>query len=186
MVCASLPMGCIKDELGTVIAIDGELPFGVFGEVRVHQAIYARRTDVHAICRIMPPVLMGLSTQSVVPRARHGIGAYLHPGPVFWDDPRLLRDATNSMKLAAKLAEHSAIVMRGNGAFVVSDSLQKAVTLSWFLEDSARIEHDIRSMGFDAAKGLLDGDEIRARQTFDGQVVERMWTWLTGDSDREN
>jgi HCOMODA/2-hydroxy-3-carboxy-muconic semialdehyde decarboxylase len=183
LVCAARPLGLVGDAPGSVVPVSGSLPEGVLGEVRAHQAIYRRRADVEGICRIMPPALMALSTQSLVPRARHGIGAYFYPGPMLWDDPRLLREEASASALADKLGTGNAIVMRGNGALVVADGLPKAVALSWFLEDAARVERDVRMMGFGADTGLLDADEIRARRVFAGGVVERMWDWLTQDRD---
>jgi HCOMODA/2-hydroxy-3-carboxy-muconic semialdehyde decarboxylase len=176
-----MPMGLIREELGQIVPVQGALPSGVLGEVRAHQAIYQRRADVTAICRIMPPALMALSTQGIVPKMRHGMGAYFSPGPVLWDDPRLLRDAPRAAAVAQALAERNAIVMRGNGAIVVADGLEKAVVLSWFLEDMARIERDVRAMGFEpqSGSGCLDAGEVVDRQVFAGGVVERMWAWLT-------
>jgi HCOMODA/2-hydroxy-3-carboxy-muconic semialdehyde decarboxylase len=179
LVCAAMPMGLIADEAGVVVPVTGALPDGVLGEVRAHQAIYARRADVQAICRIMPPALMALSTQKIIPQPRHGIGAYFHPGPAYWDDPRLLRDDERAGALAEVLGSHNAIIMRGNGVIVVADGLEKAVVLSWFLEDAARVERDVRAMGYAPEAGLLTPDEITARQVFAGGVVERMWAWLT-------
>jgi HCOMODA/2-hydroxy-3-carboxy-muconic semialdehyde decarboxylase len=179
LVCAAMPMGMIGDEAGMVVPVSGPLPQGVLGEVRAHQAIYARRSDVEAICRIMPPALMALSTQGIVPRPRHGIGAYFDPAPPLWDDPRLLRDDVSAARLAETMGHANAIIMRGNGAIVAAESLEKAVTLSWFLEDAARIERDLRMMGFAPDTGLLTPDEITARQVWAGGVVERMWAWLT-------
>jgi HCOMODA/2-hydroxy-3-carboxy-muconic semialdehyde decarboxylase len=179
LVCAAKPMSLIIDEPGVVVPVKEALPEGVLGEVRAHQAIYARRADVQAICRIMPPALMALSTQKIIPQPRHGIGAYFHPGPAFWDDPRLLRDDESTLALAEALGDNNAIIMRGNGAIVLADGLEKAVSLSWFLEDSARVERDIRSMGSAPETGLLTPEEIIARQVFAGGVVDRMWAWLT-------
>jgi HCOMODA/2-hydroxy-3-carboxy-muconic semialdehyde decarboxylase len=181
LVCAATPMGMISAEPGTVVPTSGPLPDGVLGEVRAHQAIYARRADVQAICRIMPPALMALSTQGIVPRPRHGIGAYFDPAPPLWDDPILLRNDASAARLADAMGQSCAIVMRGNGAIIAADSLEKAVTLSWFLEDAARIERDVRAMGFAPDTGLLDPDEIAARQIWSGGVVERMWAWLSRD-----
>lgn len=178
LVCAAMPMGLIADEPGELVPVAGPLPEGVLGEVRAHQQIYALRPDVNAICRIMPPAIMALSTLSLVPRPRHGIGAYFATAPKLWDDPRLLRDDESAARLANELGSANAIIMRGNGAIVVADTLEKAVTLSWFLEDAARVERDARCMGA-ADAGLLDEDEIRARQVFSGGVVERMWAYLT-------
>lgn len=179
LVCAAKPMGMITDEPGTVVPVDGPLPDGVLGEVRIHQCLYRRRPDIHAVCRIMSPAVMALSTQGLVPRPRHGIGAYFSPPPPLWDDPRLLRDDAAADRLAATMGDAAAIVMRGNGAVIAADGLEKAVTLAWFLEDSARVESAIRSMGLSPDDGLLTDEEIAARHVFAGGVVERMWVWLT-------
>ncbi|MET0545126.1 MAG: class II aldolase/adducin family protein [Caulobacterales bacterium] len=179
LVCAAMPMGLIRNEPGAVVAIDGPLPDGVLGEVRAHQQIYARRADAGGVCRIMPPAVMALSTQGITPRPRHGLGAYFAPQPPLWDDPKLLRDDALAAALADRLGDAAAIVMRGNGAIVTGKDLPTAVTLSWFLEDSARVELAVRSMGADLESGLLSADEIAARQVFSGGVVERMWAHLT-------
>ena len=178
LVCAAQPLALVGDLPGTVCAIAGPLPEGVLGEVRIHQQIYARRSDVGAVCRIMPPALMALSTQGIVPKPRHGIGAYFGHLPL-WSDPRLLRDDKAAARLAEMLGEASAIVMRGNGAVVAGPTMQRAATLAWFLEDAARIERDVRAMGFAPETGLLDTDETRDRQVWAGRVDERMWDWLT-------
>lgn len=178
LVCAAMPMGLVSDEPGVVVPVSGPLPEGVLGEVRVHQAIYARRADVGGICRTMPPALMALSTQGIVPAARHGIGAYFAPGPALWNDPRLLRDDAAAARVAEALGESNAIVLRGNGAVVAGETLEQAVTLNWFLEDAARVERDVRMMGFAPESGQLNDEETAARQDWSGGVVQRMWNWL--------
>ncbi|QGN53993.1 class II aldolase/adducin family protein [Novosphingobium sp. Gsoil 351] len=179
LVCAAMPMGLIEHEEGTVVAVDGALPAGVLGEVRAHQAIYAARLDVGGICRVMPPLVMALSTVGVTPAARHGLGAYFAPRPPLWDDPRLLRDDVLAARLADALGPAPAVVMRGNGAITVGRDIEEAASFAFFLEDAARIERDVRAMGFDPADGLLDDDEIAARQTLAGGVIDRTWRWLT-------
>lgn len=164
---------------GMVCPVRGPLPEGVLGEVRVHQQIYARRPEIGGVCRVMPPVLMALSTASIVPRPRHGIGAYFANLPL-WNDPRLLRDDTAAAALAERMGDAPAIVMRGNGAVVAAETLPKAVTLAWFIEDAARIERDVRALGGDPLADLLTADEIRDRQVWSGGVVERMWDYLAG------
>jgi HCOMODA/2-hydroxy-3-carboxy-muconic semialdehyde decarboxylase len=111
------------------------------------------------------------------------MGAFFAPAPPLWDDPRLLRDDTLAAALATALGDAPAIVMRGNGAIVVGETLPQAVTLAWFLEDCARVEERVRASGADPRQGLLTQDEIAARQGFSGGVVERMWAYLT-DPDR--
>lgn len=178
LVSAALPLSLAARQQGMACPVDGALPDGVLGEVRIHQCIYRRRPDVGAVCRIMPPALMALSTQGIVPRPRHGIGAYFADLPL-WEDPRLLRHDDAAAALAERMGDACAIVMRGNGAVVTAPSIEQAVTLAWFLEDAARMERDVRAMGFAPDTGLLDTAEIADRQIWGGGVVERMWSYLT-------
>jgi HCOMODA/2-hydroxy-3-carboxy-muconic semialdehyde decarboxylase len=180
------PLGLVAaGEPCTPVPLEGPLPGGLLGELRVHVAIYRARPDVHAIARAMPPQVMALSAFGQVPRARHGFGAYHYPAPAFWDDPQLLRDEARSAAAAAQLGTAQALVMRGNGAVVVGASLREAVVLTWYLEDMARIECLGRSMGLDA-QPPLSAEAAHARATWGGGILERMWAYLThGDPEAE-
>jgi ribulose-5-phosphate 4-epimerase/fuculose-1-phosphate aldolase len=53
-----------------VVRIDGELPEGVLGEVRIHREIYRRRPEIQGVARTMPPKIMSLmdaSSHAAVP-----------------------------------------------------------------------------------------------------------------------
>ena len=179
LVCAAKPMGTIRaGEPGVVVPVKGALPDGVLGEVRIHQQIYARRPDVGAVCRIMPPQTGQLALLRRTPRPRHGFGAYFAPGPALWDDPRLLRDDDAAARLAQTLGSGKAIVMRANGAVVCGENLVEAVALSWFLEEAARVEVGLMHMKQDGDHTLLTPDETAARQVTAGRVYERMWEYL--------
>lgn len=180
LVCAAKPMGTLlPTDPGTVVPVRGDLPDGVLGEVRIHQQIYARRPEVGAVCRIMPPNIGLLALLRRTPRPRHGFGAYFAPCPPLWDDPRLLRDDAAATRLAAQLDSNSALVMRANGAVVVGTDLVEAVALSWFLEEAARVEVGLMNMGQDGDHTLLSADEVSARQVTAGRVYERMWEYLS-------
>ncbi len=76
-------MGLIRaGESGTIVNVEGALPDGVLGEVRTHQQIYKRRTDVRAIARTFPPNVVALSTLGFTPKPRHRFGAYFTPEKV--------------------------------------------------------------------------------------------------------
>lgn len=180
LVCAAKPMGTIlPGEPGTVVPVTGALPDGVLGEVRIHQAIYARRPEIGAICRIMPPQIGLLALLRRTPRPRHGFGAYFAPHPALWEDPRLLRDDAAAGLLADALGTGKAIVMRANGAVVAGESLVEAVALSWFLEEAARVEVGLMQMNQDGEHTLLTAGETTARQVTAGRVYERMWEYLS-------
>ena len=63
LTCAPEPMRTITpEENGSTVPIEGPLPEGVLGEVRIHQHIYRLNPGVNAVCRIMPPNVMTLTT----------------------------------------------------------------------------------------------------------------------------
>lgn len=177
LVTPSVPLGLIAiDEPGIIVSTAGPLPDGVAGEVLAHQEIYAGRPDVSAICRVQPPKLMSLSTMGRVPARRHGFGSYLDIA--YWQDPQLVRSSVKAHELAACLGDGNVVVMRGNGAIVVADNIERAVVLAWYLEDAARVELDVIQANADG--GLLLSDaEARLRATWSGGIVERMWAYLT-------
>ena len=161
---------------GVVVPVDGPLPEGVLGEVRIHQRIYARRPDVGGICRTQSPQVMALSTLRRTPRPRHGFGAYFAPEVPLWDDPQLIRSAERAEGVAATLGDARAVVMRGNGPVITGRDLIQAVVLSWYLEDAARVELEVLKTGLDGA--VLSTGEAAERATEAGRIYERMWEHL--------
>lgn len=182
LVCAAKPMGLIRDDdNGTVVSIDGELPEGVLGEVRIHQNIYRRRPQINGVVRSMPRNVMTLSAAGVTPASRHGMGAYFSPEVPLWNDVQLIRSLEQAQGVAQTMGDAPAVVMRGNGAVVAAESLEKAVALTWYLEDAARIELDLRSAGLASNGGILSHEAAQQRATSAGRIFERMWEYLVAD-----
>ena len=184
LVCAAKPMGLIRDESGTVVRIEGELPEGVLGEVRIHQQIYRRRPEIGGVVRSMPQDTMTLSAAGITPAARHGMGTYFSPSVPLWDDIQLVRSEQQARGVAEAMGESAAVVMRGNGAVVAAESLEKAVALTWYLEDAARIELQLRCAGLASNDGVVPHQAAQQRATSAGRIFERMWEHLTaGDAE---
>lgn len=180
LVCAAKPMGLIAaGEAGTVVPIDGPLPDGVLGEVRTHQQIYRRRADVNGIARAFGPNVLALSALAATPLPRHGFGAYFAPQPPLWDDPQLLRNDEQASALADQLGSANAIVMRGNGAITVAESLEAAVVLAWYLDDAARVELAVRAAGGAESAPVMSLEEAQKRAVTAGGIYERMWAFMT-------
>jgi len=180
LVCAARPMGLIEDvDSGTVVPVDGALPAGVLGEVRMHQQIYRRRLDVGAICRFMSPHVMALAAMGKTPRARHGFGAYFYPQPPMWQDPQLVRNDSSAQGVAETLGSAPAIVVGVNGAVTAATDMPRALALAWFLEDAARVELAVRAAGGEAHASFADAEAARQRATWEGRIAERMWELLT-------
>lgn len=180
LVCAPKPMALITaDDAGVVVPVDGPLPDGVLGEVRIHQHIYRNRPETGSVMRSMPQTVMSLSTARCTPQRRHGMGAYF-PAPVpLWDDPQLIRSDEQAAGVARTLGDGNVVVMRGNGAVIAAPTLEKALVLTWYLEDAARVELQVRSAGLAGAGVVLDDAEAALRATDAGRIFERMWDYLT-------
>ncbi|HEX4422017.1 MAG TPA: class II aldolase/adducin family protein [Kofleriaceae bacterium] len=162
-------------------AHDEALPAGALPEVRLHQAIYRARADVGGICRFQAPAVMALSALRRTPRALHGLGAYFAPQPPLWDDPALIRDPERAGAVAAVLATHRAVVLRGNGAVTVGPSVRAAACHAFFLEDAARIE--LATLGHPAVP--YTAEDAARRAGADAQLYARMWEFLLGDDLQE-
>lgn len=185
LVCAPRPMGLIKPgEMGVVVPVSGVLPDGVLGEVRLHQQIYRRRSEVNAIARSMPPAIMSLGTACRVPKARHGMGSYFGEGPALWNDPQLIRTDELASAVIEAMGERNAVVMRGNGLVVAASSLEQVVSLTWYLEDAAKVELAVLSAGLEKDSIILSSQERDRRAVSAGGIFERMWEFLT-DGDPE-
>jgi HCOMODA/2-hydroxy-3-carboxy-muconic semialdehyde decarboxylase len=175
------PLGLLKrDEACIEVATDGPLPPEAAGEVRIHQAVYRRRPDVGGICRAQPPITMTLSIARITPQARHGASSYFAPRPGLWDDPALVRDEAAAAGVADTLGDGPAIVLRGNGAVTVGATIEEATVLCWYLEDSARVELDLRKIASSSVSLTeLSAAEAERRATWEGAILERMWAYLT-------
>jgi HCOMODA/2-hydroxy-3-carboxy-muconic semialdehyde decarboxylase len=180
LVCAPKPMSLITAaDDGVVVPVEGPLPEGVLGEVRIHQQIYRNRPDLGAVIRSMPPTVMSLSTARCTPQRRHGMGSYF-PAPVpLWDDPQLIRTEQQAAGVAQAIGQGNVVVMRGNGAVVAAPTLEKALVLTWYLEDAARVELQVRSAGLEAQGVVLNDEEAALRATDAGRIFERMWDYLS-------
>ena len=117
--------------------------------------------------------------QRLTPRPRHGLGAYFGEGAALWDDPQLVRDDALAAAVIDAMGSSNAVVMRGNGLVVAADSLPEVVSLTWYLEDAARLELAVRGAGLQDASAVLDAAECERRATRAGGIFERMWDYLT-------
>jgi HCOMODA/2-hydroxy-3-carboxy-muconic semialdehyde decarboxylase len=180
LVCAAKPMGLIEvGEPGAVVRLDGPLPEGVLGEVRIHREIYRRGPEIGGICRTMPPHAMALAALGKSPKVRHGFGSYFAPSPPMWDDPLLLRDDADAARLADTMGNARAILMRGNGAVTAGESLPQAVVFSWYLEDACRVELEALRTGLVETAPLFTPAQVKVRAVGTGRIYERMWEYLT-------
>ncbi len=180
LVCAAKPMGMIKaGDAGAVVPVAGALPEGVLGEVRIHQQIYQLRQDVNAVARFLSPNVLALAALGLTPRARHGFGSYFYPQVPFWADPGLVRNDAAALGVAQAMGRAPAVVVAINGAVTAGESPQQALTLAWFLEDSARVELAALAAGLADKAPRMSEEQAKNRATWQGRIAERMWDHLS-------
>lgn len=185
LVTAPMPMGLLTNERGTVVSVDGPLPDGVLGEVRLHQAIYRRRPDVRAIARVLPPSVRALSALGRTARPLDGFGSYFAPSPPLYDVVGLVRDDLKAAAVAECLGEAPAVVLRGGGAVVVGESLPQAVVLARYLEDASAL--DLAASAGGGRVRPMTKQECAERAIWTGDIIERMWAYLThGDPETDS
>lgn len=179
LVCPPEPMGLIAQGAACVeVPVDGPLPEGVLGEVRLHQQIYRRRPEARGVVRFMGPNAMALGATSTVPAMRHGFGTYFAPKVGLWNDVQLIRDDARAEGAVDAMGQGAGLLMRGNGAVTAGASLEEATVLAWYLEDMCRVELAARAAEL-ADAHVIAPEAAAERATRAGRIVERMWDYLT-------
>lgn len=187
LVCPPKPMDLIEvGEPCTIVPIDGPLPEGVLGEVRMHQQIYKRRPDVNGVIRTFIHSVLTLSTMGLTPRVRHGFGAYFRPQAALWDDPLLVRNDDTAGQVAETLGAGRAVVLRGNGLVVCGASVEEAAVMAFYLDEAAKTELAILTCAGhpDANPVEFTAEQAAALDTGSGTIFERRWDYLA-DGDPE-
>lgn len=180
LVCPARPMGLVEvGEACTRVPVDGPLPDGVLGEVRIHQHIYRTRPDAGGVVRFMGANVMALAALARSPRPRHGFGTYFAPEVPLWNDIQLIRDDEKARGVVETMGTNAGVLMRGNGAVTAGDSLIEAVVLAWYLEDCCRVELEALKAGLADTAPTITLEAAKARATKAGLIFERMWDHLT-------
>lgn len=170
------PLGSLgPDESLLEVSLAGdELPEGVPGEAWIHWAIYNSRPDVGGICRAQPPISTALASAGVPIRPLHGQGAFLGEEVPVYDDARLIRDREAGEELAERLGSAGGIIMRGNGAVTVGESVGAAVARMWVLEVSAEINRTAAASG---TPRVLNEEEFSYWESVSEEILKRIWSY---------
>jgi len=111
----------------------------------------------------------------------HDFGAILMGEIDVLDEP-LLGDAKDvGTKMVQKLGEKNAILLRGNGNVVLGSSIQEAVVRAVFLDESARLQLQARSLAESFKVHYFSPWEIQTNGTALSRPdrIQRAWdNWL--------
>jgi ribulose-5-phosphate 4-epimerase/fuculose-1-phosphate aldolase len=147
----------------------------------IHGEVYKRRSDVNAVVHNHSPTVVPFSVTQQPLRPIFHMAAFIGLGvPVFEirDVERgtdmLVRTAKLGQALAGVLGDKPAAVMRGHGAVVVGENIQRAVGRSVYLEQSARMQ--LQAMTIAGPEGgIAYLDEAEARSANRTQDYARAW-----------
>jgi ribulose-5-phosphate 4-epimerase/fuculose-1-phosphate aldolase len=151
------------------------LPAGVPREAWIHLAIARVRPDIGAICRAQPTVATALASAGVPIVPLHGQGSYVGALVPVFDDAILVRDESRAVDLAQQLGDSPAMILRGNGAVTVGDTIGQAVARMWVLEASAQMNSVAAAAGRPAA---LSAQEQAVWQATATEILGRIWEYL--------
>lgn len=147
MISGKVPLGTVSVDEVVVVTERGPedgLAHLLPVEAAIHVAVYRTRPDVNAIARTHGDFCSVLSILGEPVRAVHAFGATLGPEVPVYDACELIESEEKAGRLAAVLGSASAVTLRGNGAVVCGADLVEACVLAYYLEESARLQHQAR------------------------------------------
>jgi ribulose-5-phosphate 4-epimerase/fuculose-1-phosphate aldolase len=147
----------------------------------IHGQIYRVRPEVHAVVHNHSPAVIPFCCTGTRLQPIFHMSAFIGMGVPNWDirDARegsdmLVRDNELGAALARALGPHPAALMRGHGAVVVGETLQRAVGRSVYLEQNARMQFQAHVLaGPGGHITFMDEKEVAANVAW--QAYDRFW-----------
>lgn len=106
----------------------------------IHSSIYLRRPDVGAILHYHAESAIVLSVVGQAVRAVANCGVFFGTGTPLYDSPALITTPDLGAQVAETLGDKCAVLLRGHGAVLVADSLERVLWLGVNLDKTARIQ----------------------------------------------
>jgi ribulose-5-phosphate 4-epimerase/fuculose-1-phosphate aldolase len=168
--------------------IENELDSGALHDTRdqvrerfIHGEVYKLRPEVNSVVHNHSPAVVPFSVTQQPLRPIFHMAAFVGLGvPVFeirdveQGTDLLVKTAKLGQALAAVLGDKPAALMRGHGAVVVGENVQRAVGRSIYLEISARMQLQAMTIaGPGGSIAYLDEAEVRAATNM--QDYGRAW-----------
>ena len=140
----------------------------------LHQAIYKTRVDVKAIFHFHSPAVILLSVIGQSLRPMHNYSAMFYQGVPLYTGTGQVESPARAGEMAKLLGEAKALMLRGHGAVVVSQSIREVCMLGIFLEESARLQTEAVRLGTPMFMERDEAEKI-SKRTFKPASVERAW-----------
>jgi ribulose-5-phosphate 4-epimerase/fuculose-1-phosphate aldolase len=185
----AVPAGRV--ERSDLLEMDLEGPI-VRGDARpheehpLHRRLYAARDDVGAVVHTHAPAILPFAAANEPLRPVSRLGAvFADPVPVFEDyadeDGAAVTTDDEADRIADELGDGLAVLLAGNGAVVVGETVREATAFSWYLTANAETQYRANALG-DPTPPLSEDARAADAETLTSAIaVDRVWSYLTGD-----
>jgi ribulose-5-phosphate 4-epimerase/fuculose-1-phosphate aldolase len=152
-------------------------------EVWIHARIYAARPDVGSVVHVHSPACVVLGQIGWTVRPLHNAGATLGLEIPLFERVGLIVSRELGDEVAEVLGERKAMLLRGHGANVAADTVQRATVLACLLEEAAELQLRALAVTGPEGKGVRFFDEsevaLALQQQDAATTVERAWEYYT-------
>ena len=175
--------GLASEDALLVVDMDGNVREGIGApnsELWIHARAYAARADVGSVAHAHPPGCVCLTQIGQPHRIVHNQGGAFADGVAEYDEVGLIRTRELGDRLAAKLGNRVAVMMRGHGITTAALDVRTATIAACFLEESALLQlRMLAAAGGDAAqiRAFTPAEAERLSDQLSPAIVERAWEY---------
>ena len=163
------------EQVAVVTVADGSVVSGEPpAETALHLGCYRARPEIRSASHYHPLAATAFATVGKPLITAFNAGAPFGRAVPVYDDPDLVRNDRQGNALAKDLGAHRAVLLRGHGVAVVAEDVPSCVTLSLYLEESAKRLAYALTIG--DPRPYTD-DEIRrvSESLWQPFVIEKTW-----------
>jgi len=151
----------------------------------LHRRLYAARDDVGAVVHHHAPAVLPFVASGTPLRPVSRLGApFDDPVPVFEDfddgDGHSVTSEAEGDRIADALGDGLAVLLAGNGAVVVGETVREATVFSWYLAANAETQYRATYLGEPEPPAGTDALADVAATLTNAIAVDRVWSYLTG------
>lgn len=146
-------------------------------ETWIHTCIYRARPDVGCVAHTHPPIATVLASAGIALRPLHNFGAVFPDGVQVFMKPGLINTEELGTEVASALGDRDGLLLRGHGAITVDAEIKRAVLLSIYLEEAAKVQCYAMLLGsplfYSREESLMIRDQVFSR----GRTMDRAWEY---------
>lgn len=154
-------------------------------EAEIHTSIYRKIDEAEAVLHIHPPYTTMFSISGTDLQPVHIRGSVLNDGPIpIFDCPYHVTSRELSDAMLNAMDDHKQVLLRGHGAVVYDETIQRAFARAMYLELNAYYQHGASVLG---NPNPMTSEEVQ--QVYDhnwqDRVVHKFWRYYAWKATEE-